>query len=123
MEWLFIGSVGPKVVEVKKILAANGYWPAGYKFTDRYTKRLAGKVAEFQGQHLNKNGEWCGVDGEVGPETWWALKHPTGKAQQSGIKAPAPMLTVSDGGVVARLRLIVEAPRFRFSSCLRQAMT
>jgi len=76
------------VIRVKQILQEQGYWkgPISSAFGPKLTKA----VVYFQQTHLNKHGKPCGVDGEVGPETWWALKHPSGKAQRSNIIAPIP---------------------------------
>jgi hypothetical protein len=40
-------------------------------------------VLYFQMTHLGPDGKWLDVDGVVGPDTWWALKHSTGEHQRS----------------------------------------
>ena len=84
MAILQIGSVGPEVVKVKAQLARQGFWPAS-NTSPNYTQSLAAAVTYFQQTHLNEHGAPCGVDGKVGPETQWALAHPTGKAQRNFI--------------------------------------
>ena len=81
----------PAVVRVKGILAANGYWTAATAAAgQKFGPALAKAVVYFQQTHLNQQGKPCSVDGEVGPETWWALNHTSGLPQKSGIRAAIP---------------------------------
>jgi len=85
MPVLKLGDRGEAVAEVKRILRANGY----QKITDgdaldRYT--LAA-VEVFKLQHLGPNGEFLVCTPEIDADTWWALHHPSGHKQRSGLKA------------------------------------
>lgn len=90
------GDKGAEVVEFKQRLRQQGFWPWD-DASPNYTDRLAEAVAYFQQTHINEKGEPCGVDGKVGPETLWALKHPTGKSQKSGIPGDNIPGGLSDG--------------------------
>lgn len=81
---LKIGDNHSDVIKIKQILNKQGFWPYD-NFNTNYTTKLSEAVAYFQQTHLNEHGEPCGVDGSVGPETWWALNHPTGIAQKSNL--------------------------------------
>lgn len=47
-------------------------------------------VIYFQQTHLGPKGKPLAVDGIVGPDTIWALKHPSGKAQKSNLEPKVP---------------------------------
>lgn len=85
------GSKGPDVVELKRLLASQGMWPAT-QLGVRFGPKTKGAVEYFQSTHLGPQGRPLGVDGRVGPSTWWALRNPTGTPQRSGLasnKVPA----------------------------------
>lgn len=83
------GSVGPRVLEVKKTLWDQGFYRCKdivrpeVGFNTIFTTELEEAVAYFQQTHLGPGGIPLEVDGIVGPDTLWALKNPTGPAQKS----------------------------------------
>lgn len=83
-----IGDRGAEIKSLQKILAAQGFNPglADGFFGDQ-TKNA---VIKFQQTHLDEAGHWLVPDGEVGPKTWWALEHPSGDSQRSGLEAEIP---------------------------------
>ncbi len=90
MPILEVGDQSPEVVEVKRLLARHGHW-SSHNVTPNYTATLEQAVIYFQQTHLNQRGKPCGVDGKVGPETWWALRNASGEAQRSHLDAgPIP---------------------------------
>lgn len=86
MPVLRVGDSGPEVVEVKRLLARSGLW-SRVRLSPNFTPTLEKAVVYFQQTHLNRHGKPCGVDGMVGPETMWALRHPSGRAQRSYLPA------------------------------------
>lgn len=85
MDILKVGSSGVEVVDLKGMLSAQGFWlehQRGLKFTPKLTEA----VAYFQQTHLAEDGLTLIIDGQVGPQTRWALERPTGKAQKSNIQ-------------------------------------
>jgi len=85
---LTIGTKGQAVVGLKEKLASQGFWPDG-QYSASFTPKLAEAVAYFQQTHQDMYGRPLVVDGVVGMYTEWALKHPTGVAQKSGL-GPRP---------------------------------
>lgn len=79
MQTLKIGSISQDVVLAKGILAAQGFWTLDKTAT--YTTEFSRAVAKFQQTHNAENGNSCVVDGNIGPETWWALNHSSGEGQ------------------------------------------
>ena len=71
------------VVVFKDAMANQGFWTGNR--SEAYTKTFAQAVAYFQQTHLGPDGEQLQVDGIIGPNTGWALNHPTGKAQKSNL--------------------------------------
>ena len=84
MATLKVGSSGWEVALLKTDLADQGFWPK-YHTGPLFTSKLAQAVEYFQSTHLGRDGAPLTVDGVVGPDTKWALQHPTGKHQRSGI--------------------------------------
>ena len=62
------------------------------------------EVKLFQAGHSDSTGRPLIVDGVVGPETWWALAHPSG-GQQSGLVALPDMPVQAATNVVAAAAL------------------
>jgi hypothetical protein len=55
------------------------------RFNENFTKELEDAVAYFQQTHLGPDGTPLVVSGIVGTPTFWALEHPTGPKQKSGL--------------------------------------
>lgn len=107
------GSKGQAVVGLKERLAAQGFWPDHLMGLD-FTPKLEDAVAYFQMTHLGPDGKPLAVDGKVGPNTEWALKHPTGKAQTSnispaGTKTGGPKFNIPDGLSLERYETLMRA--------------
>ena len=98
MAILKVGDRSEEVVKVKALLAGQGYWPAS-NTSPNFTPKLAEAIVYFQQTHLNQHGKPCGVDGKVGPETWWALRNPSGRAQRSGL--PGDVVPSGIGSTIA----------------------
>ncbi len=47
-------------------------------------------VSYFQMTHVDENGEPLDVDGQVGPNTWWALYNPSGELQRNHYEGVIP---------------------------------
>lgn len=94
---LMQNSVGPAVVELKRLLAAQGFWTGS--MSPIFGKELDAVVAHFQQTHLGPDKQPLDVDGIVGPDTLWALKHATGKAQKEGLgpNHHARIMSIPDG--------------------------
>jgi peptidoglycan hydrolase-like protein with peptidoglycan-binding domain len=87
-----LGDRGDSVVEVQSILVAQGFLTGEVSGTFDAATRDA--VSYFQQSHLGRDGEFLEVDGVVGPNSWWALRHPVGAPQRSNIPAEP-----TEGGV------------------------
>lgn len=83
------GMTDDAVKRVKKILSEHGYWNLPVT-SPLFGPRLTDAVVYFQQTHQNEQGRPCGVDGKVGPETWWALENPDGPAQRSNLSPKIP---------------------------------
>lgn len=81
-------STGRHVERVQRILAREGHYDGA--IDGKYGRRMEDAVAYFQQTHLGKDGCPLGVDGIVGPATWWALRNPHGKPQRSHIDPRIP---------------------------------
>ena len=82
------GCKGEDVIELHNHLGQLGYEcsdPFGI-----FGKNTAAQVALFQNQHLGSGGIFLRGDGIVGEKTTWALNHPSGNAQRSGLNALYP---------------------------------
>jgi hypothetical protein len=83
------GSTDDATVErLAEILYDQGYYDL--KYPVKFDTQLEDAVIYFQQTHLGKNGKPLIVSGKVGNETWWALRHPSGKAQKSGLAPTVP---------------------------------
>lgn len=114
---LIIGSAGPDVGYLHQALIEQGY-PVGRDAMDGvYGLDTRNAVTVFQGGHCDEANRPLGVDGIVGPSTWWALSHPSGTEQGSTRDLPstfvtpyprdAPVIKAAVGELVANVR---EAP-------------
>ena len=77
-----------EVYDMCAMLRAQGFYAGDTTY--KFTAVLEDAVIYFQQTHLGRNGKPLKVDGKVGDETWWALTHPTGKAQKSNLKPVVP---------------------------------
>lgn len=84
MAFLRVGSRGSEVVKLKRLLAAQGMWPAT-QLGLRFGPKTKGAVDYFQSTHMGPSGLPLDVDGRVGTDTWWALRNATGAPQRSGL--------------------------------------
>jgi peptidoglycan hydrolase-like protein with peptidoglycan-binding domain len=109
MPVLKFGSSGPDVIVLQKMLQSSGHFDG--EALGNFKGKTDSAVRYFQMTHINKDGRFLDVDGVVGPETWWALMHPDGSAQKSGIKPEPP--TVKKGqrstAVERRMKLLAWA--------------
>lgn len=96
----------PKVVEVKDLLAAQGFWNKLEDDWPAFSAALADAVAYWQQTHLGPDGFPLAVDGIVGDNTWWSLMHPAGKAQSSGL---GKYKRLPNGLTVRRRQLLLTA--------------
>ena len=81
---LSIDSRGDDVVRLKKLLAAQGFWPDSM-MGKRFGPKTRAAVEHFQTTHQGPDGKPLGIDGKVGTDTWWALGSPVGAPQWSGL--------------------------------------
>lgn len=77
------GATGHDVMLLQQMLQSQGFFNAvtGGNFLDQ----TYAAVVHFQQTHQDRFGEWLEPDGVVGPETWWALAHPSGQPQRSNL--------------------------------------
>lgn len=111
------GSKGGAVMEVIDLLANQGFYSDTSNFlAAKFNVGVEDAVIYFQQTHLGRDGKPLQVDGIVGPETMWALKHPTGKAQKSNLNPLIPRgitgerLTVLNVAVAEHAKGIRERP-------------
>lgn len=74
------------VVLLKRILRNSGFWTGANK--EYFGSLTDDAVRYFQSTHIDEDGKFLVVDGEVGPKTWWALFNASGDSQRNGIEAP-----------------------------------
>lgn len=55
-----------------------------------FDKELYLDVVDFQARHVDSNGFFLDVDGDVGSNTWWALENQTSSSQRSFIDLYSP---------------------------------
>jgi hypothetical protein len=82
------GSTDDAVERLAEILYAQGYYEL--KYPVRFDTKLEDAVIYFQQTHIGKDGAPLQANGVVGDSTWWALKHPSGKAQKNGLAPTVP---------------------------------
>lgn len=88
MKTLKIGDNGDEVRVLQSILRSQGHFDGAVKGNFGPLTKKA--VIYFQMTHLGPKGLPLDVNGEVGPDTWWALENPSGKLQSSGLNALVP---------------------------------
>ena len=88
MAVLRIGSRGEDVVFLHERLFQSGL--GVNRYSNVFDKKTKEAVIYFQQTHLASDGVPLIADGAVGNNTWWALRHSKGKAQQSFIIPTIP---------------------------------
>jgi putative peptidoglycan binding protein/CHAP domain-containing protein len=88
MNTLKRGSKGTEVKRVQAILQSLGFFSGA--IGGNFGALTEEAVIHFQQVYLGENGRFLAVDGEVGPQTWWALEHPTKRDQSSKISPLIP---------------------------------
>lgn len=76
----------PDVMHLQRLLLANGYGEGVVTVSGFFDPPTASSVEIFQLQHIDQHGTPLVADGVVGKKTWWALEHPSGDAQRSGLR-------------------------------------
>jgi hypothetical protein len=112
------GSRGPGVFEIKALLSKQGFFdlePEQFAPESQwyFNVRLEDAIFYFQQTHLGPKGRPLGVDGKVGPDTWWALKHPSGKAQKSHLLPSIPRGIKGERKAVLELAIAEHAKNVR----------
>ena len=82
------GDKGEWVKVVQQLLKDQGFFKGAVR--GNFLKLTKEAVVYFQHTHLGPNGEFLDSDGVVGPDTWWALRNPVGKPQQSNLPRKIP---------------------------------
>ena len=82
------GDKGEWVKVVQQLLKDQGFFKGAMR--GNFLKLTKEAVVYFQHTHLGPNGEFLDSDGVVGPDTWWALRNPVGKPQQSNLPREIP---------------------------------
>ena len=85
---LAYGDTGEWVKVVQQLLKDQGFFSGAVR--GNFLKLTKEAVIYFQHTHLGPNGEFLESDGVVGPDTWWALRNPVGKPQQSNLPREIP---------------------------------
>lgn len=81
MATLQLGYAGPELDKLVALLDKHGFWP--HQVTPKtFNTKVDGAVRDFQATALNSKGKALKTDGEVGDQTWWALRNYTGKGQK-----------------------------------------
>ena len=96
------GDKGEAVKVVQQLLEDQGFFKGAV--LGNFLKFTKEAVVYFQNTHLGPNGEFLESDGAVGPNTWWALRNPVGKPQQSNLPREIP-----DGLTPMRQKVLTEA--------------
>ncbi len=96
------GDKGEWVKVVQQFLKEQGFFKGAVR--GNFLKLTKEAVIYFQHTHLGPNGEFLSSDGVVGINTWWALRNPVGKPQQSNIPREIP-----DGLTPMRQKVLQDA--------------
>jgi len=79
-----------KVEKLRDVLEAQGFYEYSGGKPGTFDAALEDAVIYFQQTHLGPDRKPLDVDGVVGDDTWWALRHPSGKAQKSHLQPKIP---------------------------------
>jgi hypothetical protein len=93
-------------------LAEQGFYEGPAACHD-FTAAVEDAVIYFQQTHLGSDGFPLVVDGIVGKETWWALKHPSGKSQRSYLQPKIPKGIVGERAKVLQVAIAEHAKNVR----------
>ena len=109
---LRVGSSGPDVNKLQDILHRQGFLKATLVIS-RFTTGIEDAVIYFQQTHLGPDRLPLTVDGIVGPDTWWALQHPSGKWQRSYVQPHVPEGIVGERAKVLQVAITEHAKNVR----------
>jgi len=103
---LLSGTTGEYVEQLHQALTEEGYscGEDEHSVPAVFGPETEAEVKLFQAGHAGSDGRPLTVDGVVGPDTWWALQHPSGD-QQSGLAALPDMPVQEPTNVVAAAAL------------------
>ncbi|MFQ5545946.1 MAG: CHAP domain-containing protein [Acidiferrobacterales bacterium] len=89
---LQFGSKGPEVATLVKLLTKQGCPPRPPVTSGepKFGRAIENAVLYFQMTHQGADKKWLDIDGVVGRDTWWALKHATGAPQRSFLEVGIP---------------------------------
>lgn len=90
MASLRLGSRGGDVKRLHELLYEAGAFDTFDKDWTKFSKKTRDAVIYFQQTHQASDGVPLMVDGAVGDNTWWALKHQHGIVQRSFVKPDIP---------------------------------
>ena len=82
------------------VLESQGFYK-NRRYDHVFSAAVEDAVIYFQQTHLGPDERPLVPDGVVGPNTWWALRHPSGKAQKSDL-----IPTIPDGITGAREKVL-----------------
>lgn len=82
------GDSGNDVKVLQAILQSQGFFAGAIE--GNFRSKTLQSVQYFQQTHQGPDGKFLQVDGEVGPNTWWALENPVGETQRSFIDPRIP---------------------------------
>ncbi|MGH1491825.1 MAG: CHAP domain-containing protein [Acidimicrobiales bacterium] len=83
------GDTGDAVLLLQHAMKVQGFFEKGSP-RGNFLELTQEAVRYFQMTHLGPDGTNLEVTGEADDDTWWALIHPSGREQRSGIKGRGP---------------------------------
>lgn len=97
------GDKGENVKILQGLLQAQGYFDS--TIGGNFLNKTRSAVIYWQQTHLGPDGKYLDVDGIVGPNTWWSLLNPVGKAQRNFITPLIPQGIEGDRKAVLEVAL------------------
>jgi len=88
MKVLKFGDKGEEVKRLQEILQRQGFFKGSPR--GNFQSLTLAAVKYFQSTHIGPDGKFLKIDGVVGPNSWWALEHPSGKNQRNFIEPAIP---------------------------------
>jgi Putative peptidoglycan-binding domain-containing protein len=116
---LSLGDRNESVSILQQALIEQGFDCGDDSFSQVFGPATEAAVKLFQASHIGPLKGNLDVDGNVGPATWWALRHPSGEAQHQAPfvdampvqKASNPIAEAALASAFAELHLeVVESP-------------